>query len=331
VPSVRIGLVGAGEQGAGFLFPALMQVSGATLVGIADSIPGRAEALASRTGAPAFASAEALIDACAPDALVIACAPQVQIQLAHLAIARGIHVFVEKPPALYLSELRLLADMARRRGVVTGVGMNFRFSSAALAIQQAIASPDFGELVHLTLSYAANKPKAPMWDLDSSFRTFLLAQSIHAIDLALALGGPVTTSSTDVVMRDGAFAFARHSLKFASGGLGTILAGNVFPRFDFHVTAVGDASQVVSSNSLWSVDVLAAGEPLGTIRKGENQWRPSPLESGYGRTGYLQELKTFVEAVTAGHLFSGGFESLIPVFEIIEAALDSQELRRVSA
>jgi phthalate 4,5-cis-dihydrodiol dehydrogenase len=320
----RIGLVGAGAQGTEFLFPALMQVPNATMVGVADVRAERAATLAARTGAPSFACVEALLDRCAPDALIVACEPDAQQAIAAMAIDRGVAVFVEKPPTLFVADLRSLAEHARAKGVVTGVGMNFRFSSAAMAIRDAIAAPDFGELVHISLTYAATKPKLPMWNLTSSFHSFMLAQTIHPLDLAISLGGVVARSDAELVHLDHDFAFAKHNLTFERGGLATILTGNVFPRFDFHISAVGSGSKVVSSTSLWSVDVLTAGDEaaIGSMKRGERQWRPSPLDSGYARAGYLQELQMFVSSVIEGSAFPASFESLIPVYEVIESALE---------
>ncbi|WP_164711242.1 Gfo/Idh/MocA family protein, partial [Pseudomonas viridiflava] len=83
------------------------------------------------------------------DAVVMACPPQAHRDLAFKAMARGVHVFVEKPPCFTLAELEELIEASHRSGVVTGVGMNFKFAKPMGQLRQMTGTEQFGEIVHI--------------------------------------------------------------------------------------------------------------------------------------------------------------------------------------
>src|SRR6202041_3582131 len=59
---------------------------------------------------------EALLAAGTPfDAVVLCTPPQVRYPLAHLALSRGFHVFLEKPPGSTLGEVEALREEADKR------------------------------------------------------------------------------------------------------------------------------------------------------------------------------------------------------------------------
>jgi predicted dehydrogenase len=101
-------------------------------------------------------------------------------QIAAAAIAARVPVFVEKPPAVTTAALVELADAAVASGVVTGVGMNFRWAAPVRHIRALLDSGAYGRPTTIALRHVANKPKAPMWGL-SLLRSFLLAQVVHPV------------------------------------------------------------------------------------------------------------------------------------------------------
>jgi phthalate 4,5-cis-dihydrodiol dehydrogenase len=227
-------------------------------------------------------------------------------------------VFVEKPPAVDLARLRALAAAAARAGVPTGVGMNFRYANPYLRVKELLADPECGQPVAVTIRHLASKPRAGLWDLPL-LRSFLLAQAIHPVDLALDLGGPVTDMRAFRRVGDHDVLVGAH-LEFAGGVVGSLLCGTHAPRFDTRVEVVTDAGVMVSLAGLSELTVagLPAAKAAGGSRGWSQQWRPSPLDTGYERTGFVGELAAFVDAVASGRPFHPDLADLLPTYALLD-------------
>lgn len=344
---MRIGFVGAGEQALQNLIPALLQIDGTRVVAICDLSRERADRAGARCGgARSFDSAIDMLDAefdGAPlDAVVAAAYPQVHIDLAEAALARKISVFVEKPPCYTRPQLVRLVDKAAKAGVTTGVGLNFRFASVIQRLQELIRAPEFGSVAYIDVLHAANKPRVPLWNAASTTRAVLLAQTIHSLDLAIALGGRISNFDHRIVKESDDGILAEVSIEFGNGALARVLSGNLFPDFTFSLRVVGRSGHMVTVNNFWELDYRAAGRAGpdgGDGKRWRDAWHPSPLDSGHARTGYVGELAAFVASVRTKERFLCDFSSLIPTYDIVESICqpmenfkgsNTDELRRAS-
>jgi len=320
---LHVGFIGAGEQGLANLLPALMQVEDVKVAAVCDRDPARAARAAKFVGgAPAFAHYEAMLEERELDAIVMACPPQLHREVAMAAMARNIHVFVEKPPCIETSELQELVRAQADNGVVTGVGMNFRFSAVMANLVNAMNSKAHGHLVRFEIKHLANKPRAPLWGCTSVVRSFLLAQTIHAFDLSIMLGGSAPTRITKEIQREGDALLLSIQLRFPNGVTGSVLTGSMFPYFDFDLTTYGSESCVMHVDKMWDLTVRTPGTPSALGLDGKRWrggWHPSPLDSGYRRSGYLGELEAFFQAIRQQSRFAADFEALLPTYAIIDA------------
>jgi len=96
--------------------------------GYFDPDPAATAQAAACTAAPAFPSYEALLEAV--DAVVIAAPTALHAALASAALARGRHVFLEKPVAATAAEGQTLRTLAAGSGLVVAVGHIERFNPA---------------------------------------------------------------------------------------------------------------------------------------------------------------------------------------------------------
>src|SRR5438552_1516549 len=127
--TVRVGIVGGGNMGATHARD-LMADARVQIVGVADVVRAKAEALARETGARAFERVEA----------VYVTTPNTKHPPAVLAaLARDVHVFCEKPMATSLADARRLREAARRSRGIYQVGHNRRFAPAYRFLKQRIA------------------------------------------------------------------------------------------------------------------------------------------------------------------------------------------------
>jgi predicted dehydrogenase len=325
---LNVGLVGIGAQTQENLLPALLQIADVEIAAVCDRVPERTELLRRYVkDVHQFTDVRAMLDQTSLDAIVVACPPQEHKAISILAMERNVHVFVEKPPCFTLSELTDLVDLAQGGGLVQGVGMNFRFSRAIQHLRQIQHESAFGRTAHVQLNHYANKPRTPLWGLPSTLRSFLLAQSIHTIDLAILFGGVVRGMRSEVQNDNGSLIIEIH-LTFQSGATSSILTGTMFPYFEFDMKLISDRSTMVQIDNLWNITLH---EPNHSTRTGGNDkrwrgyWRPGPLDSGYSRNGYQSELQEFFDAIRNGTRFAADFSSLLPTYRVIEQICSAAE------
>src|SRR5436190_10417484 len=101
---LRVGVVGVGVMGSNHA-RVFADLPGVKLVGIADPDRGQAQIVARASGCPAVDDMDALM-ALGVDAISIAAPTHLHHDLSIAAIARGIHVMVEKPIASTVEEGR---------------------------------------------------------------------------------------------------------------------------------------------------------------------------------------------------------------------------------
>jgi phthalate 4,5-cis-dihydrodiol dehydrogenase len=321
---VRLAFIGAGEQGMANLLPALMQVRGARVCAVCDVDQQKVACAVEQFGIAAqYTDYQKMIETEKPDAVILACPPQVHFEITEYALHHDTPVFVEKPPALFTHEVKQLARLAVERQVITGVGLNFRYAEPYQLLSSIVEHPEFGEVTHFQVTHLCNKPKAPMWGLASVMRSFLLAQAIHPIDLLLYIGGSRVINTSIAVNYnpvDGSLIVAAQ-VEFANGSIGNLQTGTMFPYFHASVEVTSSKSKKVTLDSLWNLQVFDGERPSPLVSDGKRwnaTWSPSPLISGYGRSGYLGELQSFVDAVRTKQNFSPSLEDQIPVYEFMD-------------
>lgn len=117
-----LAIIGTGKIARDQHEPAIVDSDAFTLVATVDTGAGI-------EGLPNFANLAALLaSGIHIDGVAICTPPQVRGAIARDAIAAGLHVLLEKPPAATLSELAALTDLARGAGVTLFAAWHSRFA-----------------------------------------------------------------------------------------------------------------------------------------------------------------------------------------------------------
>lgn len=120
---IRLALVGMGKIARDQHLPAIAGN---------DSFVLAATASRHEPGVPGIPHAKSLAALLAEehalDAVVLCTPPQVRHELAQLALARGLHVFLEKPPGATVSEVEALRGQADKSGAVLFASWHSRFA-----------------------------------------------------------------------------------------------------------------------------------------------------------------------------------------------------------
>ncbi|MFT8245061.1 Gfo/Idh/MocA family protein [Roseomonas sp. BN140053] len=289
---LRVGVVGAGII-AGVHLGNLGRMPDVELVGVADPALDRARAAAEPRGARAFADAEELLDAAAPDALILCLPAFARGDIVAQAAARGVHLFIEKPAALTLAEARRTAAMVDGTGVVAAVGFMWRWTPAARALRGALKGEP-----HALLGRLLNGPPGPAWSFDAALSGGLLVEfGSHLLDAMRAVGGEVVrvrgsgaSLDPDPGGRRGPDT-ALLELEFGSGAMGSAQVSWAHRGAAWDITALTPEGTLV-----WQL----GPERLEGSVSAEPDW-PAGGADGFGGPSWFAALRGFLDAARAGN------------------------------
>jgi predicted dehydrogenase len=332
---VRAVLIGCGDHGGGTLIPACLS-AGIRLTCLVDQNTDRARALAGQWNIPRVRASADELDAGSgadAEAAIVALPPTEQAQHAAWALSRGLHVFIEKPPALDPGELQALISHARTAGRACCVGMNFRSADGVRALTGRLRSGRYGQVAFARVAQVARKPLAPFHERTSFEACLFYAQGIHALDLALTLvPGPQAVGGQFLNVKRGLFctitgenatAGSRFEASFGSCGAGL-----------YHeVTVLSESGDLLSLRNLSELTCHPnGGEPsVGEYPGARVLWRRSPVGAGYASAGYETELAEFRQRVTDRSPRESGsvaeLDELVPVYDAFGSLLQARGLR----
>ena len=212
---VRIGVVGAGALGFHHV-RLLRDLPGAALAGFHDTDTARAERVSAELGVRQMSSMDELLDSV--DALTIVVPTSEHHAVARKALARGLHVLIEKPITVTLEEADELLHLAEKGGALVQTGHVERFNRAVRAALPYVDGPRFIESDRLAPFNPRGSDVAVVLDLmihDIDLVRTLVGDSVS--DVA-AVGVPVLTPSVDI---------ANARLAFADGAVANITASRV--------------------------------------------------------------------------------------------------------
>jgi predicted dehydrogenase len=213
--TVRIGVAGAGALGFHHT-RILRELPDATLVGFHDSNPDRAAKVSAELGVRAFDTLEDLLREI--EALSVVVPTPAHHAVAMPALARGIHVLIEKPIAVTLDEADALLAAAANTGAIVQTGHVERFNRAVRAALPHVEHPRFIESDRLAPFNPRGSDVAVVLDL-----------MIHDIDLVRTFvgGGVATVSAVGVPVLTPSVDIANARITFQTGAVANITASRV--------------------------------------------------------------------------------------------------------
>lgn len=330
---LRIGLVGVGSHAYRNVLPALHYLP-VTLAALCD----RDEELARRTAEeygdiPVFADAEKMYSEIDLDAVLICAGPRQHPTLAVQALSAGLHVWMEKPPGMFPSDVEQILAAAGDRTV--GVGFKKAYMPAIGKARELIALPEFGDLRSILAVYPMTIARDGAGVLARGEFTNWLANGCHPLSAMLELGGSVRTVRT--LRGPGDDAVGSVQLEFANGCAGTFFLAGGAP-FGYAVERYelfGDRRSITIENSARvsyhrgmpfdyanQRDFTGPGTDTGSV-VWEAEHRLATLENtGLFLQGMFNELFEFCNAAMSGRgVRTGDLRFALEVMRVYEAAL----------
>ena len=168
------------------------------LVICADEEAGRARTAQERFGfAACTADWREVIAHPAVEAVTIATPNHLHLEIIRAAAAAGKHILCEKPVGRSPAETIAAAAAARKAGVLSFAGYNYRWAPLVQFARQRIRSGDLGRLTHyrgrFLTGYASDPHGVLSWRFQQEYAGWGTLGDLmaHAVDMALMLAGPI--------------------------------------------------------------------------------------------------------------------------------------------
>lgn len=315
------------------------------LVATCDVQRDRAEAYARQFGAlTAYDDFARALAQEAPEAVVIVTGydedrrptyPDLAIQ----AMAAGAHVFIEKPPAATIADVRRMMAAEREHDRSVFVGLKKMFFPAVQRVRDIVAREEFGGLTSIYVRYPQSLPPAADFG-DSSAMVSFLDHLCHPASLLYAVAGPMESLYYQRTDLNGAVVAI---LRFRSGAVGSLhlVAGQSGTSPLERLEAVGRGANVVVDNGCrltyyrpgrrGEAGYGRSGEFLGDDAEAPIRWEPEfslgqLYNHGLFLLGYAPEIRRFAESALEGKPPElGGLDAALEVTALYEAFLEGEE------
>lgn len=219
---LRVGVVGLGGHAYRNVLPTLhyLPVHLAALCDVNAELLARTAA--EYATATPYPDAAAMFEQASLDAVLLCTGPRFHPELAIAAMQAGLHVWMEKPPALRAAGVE--AMIAARGDRTCAIGFKKAYMPAARKARELLAEPAFGPPRSMLGVYPVTIPRDGRSILESGISPPFLEVGCHPLSLMSFLGGKVDAVTT--LRGPGEEAVGTVTLHFASGAQGVLfLAG----------------------------------------------------------------------------------------------------------
>jgi predicted dehydrogenase len=294
---LRVAFVGCGNHAGIAIYPSLRHAP-IELVAVCDVVEQKAHAYARRFGAErAYGDYRQMLDREKVDAAFVVGPPDLHREVALEALDRGLHVFMEKPPAEDLAGARAVLDRSRATGRQVMVGFMKRFGLAYQKAKELMSRPEFGAPTHINARYCHWECRDLHWHL--------IYMSVHMLDLIRFFMGDLARVHVEKCVANGQTAFAL-AVKFTNGASGLVSLTAMEPRVQERVIVTGEG-QMIEVDNLVNLRVFDRKQPgVGLEFEPEDRvWRPDFAiphlqQDSLFLQGYAGEVRHFADSLLAG-------------------------------
>ncbi len=329
---VKVGLIGLGKMGLSHL--AIVRPHPAVdVAAVCDGNGLLASAVADATGVPSYSRAEAMIEEADLDAVIVSTPSSSHARIVEASLAKGLHVFCEKPFVLDPVEGERLAETADRRQLVTQVGYHYRFVGAFQEAARLVESGALGDIHHVRAEAygpVVLRPQGGTWRLQKNQGGGALYDyACHAIDLVNFVVGPpseVHGTVLNSIFSHGVEDEAYCSLRFASGASGQLAVNwsdESYRKMSTRISVWGTRGRLVADRQECQVYLRQASPANGldqgwTVRYTTDLTQPVWF---YLRgEEYSAQIAYFIESVQLGRVGgTNSFHSALQTDRIVES------------
>lgn len=319
--ALKIGIIGAGRMGRSH--QKSIADYGCRIAAVHDICLESAQKLATEVGTEvATDDLEKFFDR-QLDGVVLATPPPVRLEPLRRACEGGVHLMVEKPPALTLAEGKSCLEHILKSKAIAAVGFQLRYAPLYERLKQLIAS----ETVHLirtacTINYYLNF-EMPPWFLQNHISGGPIAeQAIHLLDcIRFILDNPKAVQAYAMASKNMAMDRPEFDAENAvqvlyeldNGVLGAHLNHCGTEKFSFDLEVVGPHLRLQAN--------LTSNRITGYLH-GQDWDEPAPVQNSLG----LDKTGAWLRAIETGDrsLIRSDYADAINTLALVEAAVRSR-------
>lgn len=335
---LRAGVVGVGRMGRHHA-RVYSQLADTTLVGVVDTNPERAEALADQFNCRALGTVEQLIQA-GVDVVSVAVPTTYHLAAAEPLLSAGVACLIEKPLAGDAAEAQKIKDAAERAGAVLMVGHIERFNPIMRAFRKETGAAGGLPIVPRFMEMSRVSPMT-FRSVDTSV---VMDMMIHDLDVVIMLmdgrepdevhasGVPVITEHEDICSARLVFRqpygvcvanITSSRLAFKTERITRITGENAYVKIDYGAKAGSIIRRLANEEQMKQVrDALRQGEDLTSL-KWHDLVQVEELRVDEGEP-IVMEIQAFLDAVKTGQRpevdANAGLANVRTAERIIEAA-----------
>jgi predicted dehydrogenase len=312
-------MIGAGGHASRIIYSCFPLLQNAQVVANSDLDYERAVSAGRRYGVErSYTDYHEMLQQEKPDGVIVCVAADFHARTAIELMQAGYHVYTEKAPALDLAQCRQMLQTQQRTGKICMTAFKKRFAPAYMKAKNVIDGEDFGQPALLTITRTSGN-----WNgSDDTINTYLRENSIHVVDLAAYLFGPVKR----VAATGRAVATAVLNLEYENGGIGNVA---VTDRMSYQrgwevVTAVGDGGVCIQVDNSVEMNAFKFDQPIASHKP---EFVAGTSLSAVEQ-GFAGELQAFVEAIRSGTKPDASIEHATHAMAVLHAVRQSLETNK---
>jgi UDP-N-acetylglucosamine 3-dehydrogenase len=335
---LRVGVIGCGSIAIHRHLPEYSSNNNVELVAVCDINEERAQATAEKYGAKAFTSYEELVSSGLVEAVSVCTPNYLHAPITIAALNAGLHVLCEKPMATSKQEAEEMIAAAKTNGKKLMIAHNQRFVPSHQRARQLIQSGEVGKIYSFRTAFGHGGPEG--WSVDGKDSWFFEKEKafvgamgdlgVHKTDLLrYVLGEEITEVGSFVETNAKEFATVDDNavcvLKTESGIIGTLAASWAYTSKEDNSTIIYGEKAILrlEDDPINSLVVQYANGEIVNYQLGKIQ---SNDAEGQNNSRVIDQ---FVDAVILNHEVPVTGEEGMKSLEVILAALESNETKRI--
>lgn len=316
---VRLGFVGCGVHARQSLYPCLQYLPFELVATCAKHLEN-AQRTAKLFGAErAYDDYRQMLAKEKLEAVLISIGPKLHYEIALKAMEKGLHVFVEKPPAESSKQTSKMLKLSQKTGRHLMVGFNRRFAPTFVEAKRIMESSSFENPHFFLANFFVGETKSE-WDL-------ILDIGIHYFDLARFFFGEIKDVSA-VKAKKGNLSTLTVTLRFTNGRIGVVNLSNryLWSKPSERVSILGDECQVTIDNLQTLIFNKATTAFPGEVpqeREKTTIWQPNysvgvEKNQSIFLNGYAYELSHFYQVIRGKEKLRSGINEGHEALKIAE-------------
>ncbi|MDH3673898.1 MAG: Gfo/Idh/MocA family oxidoreductase [Anaerolineae bacterium] len=297
--TMRVGVAGAGFIGVVHA-RAYKQVPGVELVGVADPLKDKAQAIAGEVGCEPFSHYEDLLENGKLDLISVCLPPALHLPAAQAAAQAGVHILMEKPITRTVAEADRLLAICREGGVYLMTGFTHHFYPEMREAKRIVDSGALGTPLTVLDSMSISHSLVLPWyrDREIAGGGVFMCNAVHGFDrVSWVLNQRITAVSALVQPTEGAQGedYGSALARFDGGTQGTFFQHwGPYRTLMCELQIYGEEG-MLHARSWDSLELL-----IGDNRTVHRFYYPDHGLAERVMIGMVAELTEFVEAVRAG-------------------------------